>query len=184
MIRVRTHNISAFLVDGLTWSVIDYTKDDPLQVIPPRSVDFIFDTTGQAVAFLPLLVKGSGLVVSIATMPSGATLQNSSVMNGPDRPRLPIAARLFLDASDALRQLKARYYGVGYKFMFVNPNGKDLGLLGGYAEQGLLRPVVGARVDMRDLDRVREACAQTYRGKGALGKTVFDVVKDVNIGQV
>lgn len=156
-------------------TVIDYTKDDPLMVIPAQSVDFIFDTTGQAVEFLPLLTKGSGLVVSIATMPSGYTLQNSSVMDTPDRPRLPLAARLFLDGTDAVRKLKAFYYGVGYQYMFLDPNGKDLAVLRELVEAGLLRPVVGARVDLQDIEKVREACWQAYKGKGAIGKTVLEV---------
>ncbi|TQW03288.1 alcohol dehydrogenase [Cordyceps javanica] len=160
---------------------IDYTKDDPVNTIPAGSVDFIFDTTGQATEFMPLLVKGSGLVVSISTAPSGATLQNSSVMNTPDKPRLPIVARVFLDATDQLRKLRARFYGVEYKYIFLDPNGEDLALLKDGAEQGKLRAVVGSRVDLKNIDKVREACWQTYKGKGGLGKTVFEVKQD---GQV
>ncbi|KAM3512392.1 hypothetical protein MY11210_003958 [Beauveria gryllotalpidicola] len=163
--------LGAHVVD----QVIDYTKEDPIKTIPAASVDFIFDTTGQATEFMPLLVKGSGLVVSVSTVPSGATLQNSSFMDTPDRPRLPIAVRVFLDATDQLRKLKARFYGVEYKYIFVEPSGKHLALLGDAAEQGKLRPVVGLRVDLGDIDKVREACWQTYNGKGGLGKTVFEV---------
>ncbi|KAJ2961974.1 hypothetical protein NQ176_g10969 [Zarea fungicola] len=57
----KVSKVPELLGENVVDQIIDYTKDDPLQVIPPRSVDFIFDTTGQAVAFLPLLVKGSGL---------------------------------------------------------------------------------------------------------------------------
>lgn len=159
----------------ITDAVIDYTKDDPLKTIPAGSVDFIFDTTGQATEFMPLLVKGSGMVVSISTAPSGATLQNSSIMDTPEKPRLPIVARVFLDATDQVRKLKARYYGVEYKYIFMDPNGKDLALLKYAAEEGKLRPVVGLRVDLGDIGKVREACWQTYKGKGGLGKTVFEV---------
>ncbi|OAA69164.1 Alcohol dehydrogenase superfamily, zinc-type [Cordyceps fumosorosea ARSEF 2679] len=158
--------------------IIDYTKDDPVKAIPAGSVDFIFDTTGDATKLLPLLVKGTGLVVSVATTPSAATLQNSSVMDVPGRPRVPLAGRLFLDATDQLRKLKARCYGVEYKFLSLDPNGKDLAVLRDAVEQGQLRPVVGWRVDFKDIDKVREACWQTYNGKGGLGKTVFVVKKD------
>lgn len=158
--------------------MIDYTKTDPLKAIPAQSVDFIFDTTGQATDFMPLLVKGSGLVVSIATTPSGATLQNSSVMDTPDKPRLPVVARVFLDATDGLRKLKARFYGVEYKYIFINPNGKDLTDLKDAADEGKLRPVVGLRVDLCNIEKVREACWQTYKGKGGVGKTVFEVKQD------
>ncbi|PQK17532.1 hypothetical protein BB8028_0008g00420 [Beauveria bassiana] len=163
--------LGAHVVD----QVIDYTKENPTKKIPAGSVDFIFDTTGQATEFMPLLVKGSGLVVSVSTGPSGASLQNSSFMDTPDKPRLPIAVRMFLDATDQLRKLKARYYGVEYKYIFLESSGKHLALLGDAAEQGKLRPVVGLRVDLGDIDKVREACWQTYKGKGGLGKTVFEV---------
>ncbi|EGX88787.1 alcohol dehydrogenase, putative [Cordyceps militaris CM01] len=155
--------------------IIDYTKEDPIKSIPAGSVDFIFDTTGQATEFLPLLVKGSGLVVSISTAPSGATLQNSSFMGTPEKTRLPIVVRVFLDAADQLRKLRALFYGVEYKYLFMEPNGRDLALLRDAAEKGELRPVVGLRVDFGDIDKVREACWQTYKGKGGLGKTVFEV---------
>ncbi|KGQ06466.1 Reticulon-4-interacting protein 1 [Beauveria bassiana D1-5] len=163
--------LGAHVVD----QVIDYTKENPTKKIPAGSVDFIFDTTGQATEFMPLLVRGSGLVVSVSTGPSGASLQNSSFMDTPDKPRLPIAVRMFLDATDQLRKLKARYYGVEYKYIFLESSGKHLALLGDAAEQGKLRPVVGLRVDLGDIDKVREACWQTYKGKGGLGKTVFEV---------
>ncbi|KAJ3473298.1 hypothetical protein NLG97_g10389 [Lecanicillium saksenae] len=155
----KVPKVPELLGENVVDQIIDYTKDDPIKTIPAQSVDFIFDTTGQATEFMPLLVKGTGLVVSIATTPSGATLQNSSVMNVPNRPRLPIAARVFLDATDGLRKLKARFYGDA-------------------AEEGKLRPVVGLRVDLKNIDKVREACWQTYKGKGGLGKTVFEVKQD------
>lgn len=50
--------------------------------------------------------------------------------------------------------------------------------LTGYVESGKVKPVVGAKVDMRDIKAVREACDQTYKGKGGLGKTVFEMIKD------
>ncbi|TQV92751.1 hypothetical protein V2A60_009216 [Cordyceps javanica] len=177
----KVPKVPELLGDNVVDQVIDYTKDDPVNTIPAGSVDFIFDTTGQATEFMPLLVKGSGLVVSISTAPSGATLQNSSVMNTPDKPRLPIVARVFLDATDQLRKLRARFYGVEYKYIFLDPNGEDLALLKDGAEQGKLRAVVGSRVDLKNIDKVREACWQTYKGKGGLGKTVFEVKQD---GQV
>lgn len=63
-------------------------------------------------------------------------------------------------------------------YHFLDPNREDLDALKGYVESGKLTPVVGARVDMRDIKAVREACDQTYKGKSGLGKTVFEVIKD------
>lgn len=133
---------------------------------------------GQAVDLMPLLTKTTGLVVSISTTPSGSTLQNASVMDTPDKPRLPIAVRMFLDATDALRRLRARFYSVSYKYLFLDPNGKDLATLGEAMTEGKLRPIVGSRVDMRDIEKVREACWQSYKGKGGLGKTVFEIKEE------
>lgn len=159
-------------------SVIDYTKTDPLAAIPLRSVDFLFDTTGQAMQFLPLLVRSTGMVVSISTKPSAATLQASSVMKRPDNPRIPFYGRIFLDLGDSINKLRAYYYGVEYKYWFLAPNAKDLDTLRGYVEEGKLLPVVGARVDMMDIDQVREVCQVIYNGKGGLGKTVIEVIKE------
>lgn len=155
--------------------VIDYTKEDPSTVIPRQSVDFFFDTTGQAMEFLSLMVPSTSCIVSISTAPSAATLQSSSVMQRPDNPSIPLIGRLFLDGADALRRLRAWRWGVTYMYWFLDPNAEDLKTLTGYVEKGKLVPVVGARVDMRQIDKVREACSLTYKGKGGLGKTVFEI---------
>lgn len=63
-------------------------------------------------------------------------------------------------------------------YHFLDPNREDLDTLTGYVDSGKVKPVIGAKVDMRDIKAVREACDQTYKGKGGLGKTVFEVIKD------
>lgn len=156
--------------------VIDYTKQDPLAVVPQRSIDFLFDTTGQAMQFLSLMVPSTSLIVSISTKPSAATLQASSVMQRPDNPRIPWFGRLYLDAGDMLRRLRAWWWHVEYIYWFLDPNGHDLATLTVYVEEGKLLPVVGARVNMKDINRVRDACQLVYNGKGGLGKTVFDIL--------
>ncbi|KAL2133186.1 hypothetical protein VTI74DRAFT_2794 [Chaetomium olivicolor] len=169
--------IPELLGEGVVDQVIDYTKQNPLDVIPPRSVDFLFDTTGQAMQFLSLMVPLTSSIVSISTTPSATTLQASSVMQRPDNPRIPLFARVFLDVADALRRLRARRWGVTYMYWFLEPNKEDLDTLTGYVEEGKLTPVVGARVDMRDINKVREACELTYKGKGGLGKTVIEITQ-------
>lgn len=161
-----------------TITVIDYTKQKISEAIPPKSVDFCFDTTGQSMEFLSRMVPSTSMIVSISTTPSASTLQTSSVMRRPDNPRIPFAGRVFLDAADAVRRLRAWRWGVTYMYHFLDPNREDLDTLSGYVENGKVKPVVGARVDMRDIKVVREACDQTYKGKGGLGKTVFEVIQD------
>ncbi|KAM5386592.1 hypothetical protein ACJZ2D_000555 [Fusarium nematophilum] len=156
--------------------VIDYTKQDPKTVIPSRSVDFVLDTTGEAMAYLHLMVPSTGLIVSISTQPSGAQLQQSSVMRRPDNPRLPWYGCMVLNALDTYRRARARRWGVAYEYLFLDPNATDLATLSQYVEEGKVVPVVGTRVNIRDIDQVREACGMVYRGKGGVGKTVIEVV--------
>lgn len=158
--------------------VIDYTKEDPTKTIPPSSVDFLFDTTGQAMQLLSLMVPSTSLIVSVSTSPSAATLQEASVMQRPDNPRIPWAGRLLLDSADAVRRLRARRWGVSYMYWFLKPNGKDLETLATFVEEGKLRPVVGSVVDMRNIESVREACMLSYKGKGGIGKTVLEVIHE------
>lgn len=80
-----------------------------------------------------------------------------------------------LDTMDALRRLRAWRWSVTYMYWFLKPNGEDLTALSGFAEEGKLLPLVGTRVSLEDIEKVREACMLSYRGKGGIGKTVFEV---------
>lgn len=156
--------------------VIDYTKEDVTQVIPRGSVDFILDTTGDSMSFLHLMTLSTGVIVSIATQPSGTQLQQSSVMKRPDDPRLPWFARMVLNMVDSYRKARAKRWRVKYEYLFLDPNAKDLETLALHAEKGDVLPVVGCKVNFRDIDGVREACTTVYNGKGGLGKTVFTMI--------
>lgn len=131
--------------------------------------------------FLSLVVPKSGLVVSISTKPSATTLQASSVMQRPDNPQIPWYARLFLNAEDSVRQLRASRWNVKYMYWFLQPNGQDLAELTKYVDEGKLVPIVGSRVKLRDMEKVKEACEVIYKGKGGLGKTV---IEDIQSGHV
>lgn len=137
----------------------------------------MFDTTGEAMTFLSRIVPKTGLIVSISTKPSATTLQASSVMQRPDNPRIPLVGRVFLNASDAVRRLRAWRWDAGYMYWFLDPNGEDLDTLRQFVEEGKVTPVVGSKVDMRDIEKVKEACGLVYKGKGGLGKTVLEVIQ-------
>ncbi|KAK7445925.1 hypothetical protein Landi51_07852 [Colletotrichum acutatum] len=156
--------------------LIDYTKEDVSQAIPRGSVDFILDTTGDSMSFLHLMTPSTGVIVSIATQPSGTQLQQSSVMKRPDDPSLPWLARMVLNMVDSYRRARARRWGVKYEYLFLDPNAKDLETLALHAEKGDVLPVVGCKVDFMDIDGVRDACTTVYNGKGGLGKTVFTMI--------
>lgn len=147
-----------------------------MQLIPRGSVDFILDTTGQAMQFLSLMTPATSLIVSISTTPSGAQLQASNVMRRPDNPRVPWGMRVALDAVDGVRRLRAWRWGVGYEYMFLEANAGDLGEVAGFVDRGGLVPVVGETVELRDVEAVRAACVRVYQGKGGVGKTVVRVV--------
>ena len=149
-----------------------------MKLIPAGSVDFFFDTTGQAMQFLSHMVPSTGVVVSISTKPSGATLQGCSDFQRPDNPRLPWYGRAFLDADDAVRRLRAWRWGITYLYWFLQPNGTDLETLSNFVGEGQLRPVVGSTVDIRDIEKVKDACMLSYGAKGGLGKTVFEIVQE------
>ena len=148
-----------------------------MKVIPPGSVDFILDTTGEAMRFLSLMTPWTSFLASIATQPSGDVLQNSSLMRRPDNPRLPWLARIGLNVADAIRRARAKRWHVEYEYFFLEPNAEDLETLSKHVEQGALVPVVGSRVPLQDIEKVREACGLVYKGKGGIGKTIIEVAQ-------
>lgn len=121
------------------------------------------------------------MIVSISSTPSGsviqATLAHQTPENTPTR-KVPFLIKTFLDASDAVRRFQAKRGGVGdYQFLFVAENGEELEELKGYVEAGKLKPVVGSTVDVRDIEKLRQACNLTNQGKGPVGKTVLEIIK-------
>lgn len=157
-------------------TVIDYTKTDPRSAIQAGSVDFLFDTVGQAMDFLVLMRPETSRIVSVATMPSGDQLQASSMMELPHKPTVPLPFRLALNGLDYVRQLRARRYGTHYSYFFLESSSDDLDELRKYVEEGKLKTVVGTSVDLRDIQAVRDACQVVYSGKGGLGKLVIRVI--------
>ena len=130
--------------------------------------------------YLGLMRSGSGCIISISTAPSGTQLQDSAVMRLPHHPTVPLVPRVALNVMDFTRKLRARRYGVSYSYMFLEPSGEDLDKLRGYSEEGKMKQVVGATVDMRDITEVRKACQVVYSNQGGLGKMVIRVAKAGN----
>lgn len=138
-------------------------------------MDFLFDTIGSAMEYLCLMKPQSGRIVSVATMPSGDQLQDSSILDVPNKPKMPAVFRMGLNALDCVRKLRARRYGVEYSYMFLESSGQDLDELRGYVEEGRLKTVVGNVVELSDIEAVRSACQVVYSGKGGIGKVVVRV---------
>ncbi|KAI2081174.1 hypothetical protein LOZ36_006269 [Ophidiomyces ophidiicola] len=172
----KVPKIKELLGEGTVDEIIDYTKVEPRMVIEHGTVDFLFDTVGQSMEYLCLMRLNSGRIVSIATVPSGEQLQNSSLMRQPHLPSIPAPLRMGLNVMDSVRKFRARRYGVDYSYMFLESSGADLDELRKYVEEGKLKTVVGTIADLRDVDAVRKACQIVYSGKGGLGKVVIRVV--------
>ena len=153
--------------------VIDYTTTDAVAAIPPKSVDFMFDTTGQSMEFLSRMVPETGLIISIATMPSGAQMQSSS-----DFGHVPFVVSTVLDTLDSVRRWRARRWSVRYEYLFLELNGQDLDELRTHVDHGKVKSVVGLTVPLEDIEQVKKAAMTSYQGKGGIGKTVFTMAVD------
>jgi NADPH:quinone reductase-like Zn-dependent oxidoreductase len=128
--------------------------------------------------YLSLMRPKTGCIISISTTPSGDQLQNSTLMELPHRPALPLPIKLALNFMDSIRKFRARRYGVSYSFMFLEGSGEDLDELRDHVETGKLRTVVGMTAPLKDLKAVQEACQVVYSGRGGLGKVVIKVVDE------
>ncbi|GFG17889.1 Reticulon-4-interacting protein 1 -like protein, mitochondrial [Aspergillus udagawae] len=157
-------------------TIIDYTKTDPKTVIPPQSVDFLFDTTGDSMTYLSLM-RPTSVIVSIAILTSGDVLQNSSIMRlspeSNDRATVPFPIRIALNVLDRIRTIRASRRGVKYSAIFLEPNAKDLDSIREWVDSGKLRTVVGTKVPYKDLEAVRKACQVVFGSKGGVGKSVI-----------
>ncbi|KAK1145249.1 hypothetical protein N8T08_004402 [Aspergillus melleus] len=170
----KVPKVPELLGEKVVDEIIDYRKTNPLTTIPAKSVDFIFDTVGQAMEFLPLM-RPDGYIISIATLPSGNDMQNWDLLHVPHKPTIPIYVRIPLNLMDAYRRRKARRYGVQYEYLLLEPNGKDLDFLTEFVEDGRLTPVVGTVVKFDDIEAVRKACQVVYDGQGGIGKAVISM---------
>lgn len=125
--------------------------------------------------FLSLMTPSTSTIVSISTLPSGTQLQQSAVMRRPDQPKMPLWIYYGLNLMDAVSKFRARRWGVDYQYMFLDSTGKDLDEIAGFVEQGLLKPVVGSKADLQDLEGVKKLAGLAYAGKGGLGKAIIEV---------
>ncbi|RMZ82878.1 hypothetical protein DV737_g1875, partial [Chaetothyriales sp. CBS 132003] len=85
----KVPKVPELLGEGVVDQIIDYTKESATASIPRASVDFLLDTTGQSMQFLSLMVPSTSSIVSISTLPSGTQLQESPLMQRPDKPPMP-----------------------------------------------------------------------------------------------
>lgn len=167
----KINKVESLLGKGIVDQIIDYTKEDPANVLASRSVDFLFDIIdGKGLASLNLMKKG-GVIVSVTSLPFGADLKRVA-------PGLPLPIRLTLDGIGAVKQYRAGRYSVEYRSMFVRGSAEDLNRLSDWIDKGLVRPIVGRVSKLDDLNEVREGCIEVFNGKGGTGKFVIKLDDD------
>jgi NADPH:quinone reductase-like Zn-dependent oxidoreductase len=139
--------------------VIDYTTDDLSRI--GKDFDAGFDLIGGATLDKMFKIMKPGTrIVSVAAVPEP---QTARLDLGGRR----ILAMAFWAISYGVRQ-RARRAGVGYRYMFMHPSGKDLAQLADLIEQGRLRAVVDRTYPFAE---IAEALDYVERGR-AKGKVV------------
>jgi NADPH:quinone reductase-like Zn-dependent oxidoreductase len=147
--------------------IIDYTEKDPAKTIPAGSIDFMFDTMGQAMQSLHLMKRG-GLILTVSGIPFGPELKAVA----PDMPK--IIRGILFPIGKAL-QYRAGRYGTEYHCVFMKPSAKDLKRMTEWIDRGKLKPVVGRVAELDNLQEVRDGCQEVFSHKGGVGKFVIQI---------
>ncbi|KAF7594219.1 DNA-directed DNA polymerase [Aspergillus hancockii] len=168
----KVASVGELLGDSTVDEIIDYKKSDPKAVIPAHSVDFLFDTVGCSMEYLPLLRPG-GCIISISTLPPGNSLQCSDLMHLPHKPVIPVYVRVALNLQDYFTTRRARCKNVHYEYIFTEQSGQDLDMLKRWVEEGKLKPVVGKIVKFSDIEAVRQASQVVFDGHGGIELACF-----------
>lgn len=159
--------LSNLLGEGLVDQIIDYTEEDVLKQIGQGTVDFMFDTTFQSMAFLSLLKPGSGVVLSVYGK-SGDTMAK-------DWPLTPWILIKIMNAVDAMFKWRARRWGVRYEHAFSQMSGENAEAIDLWVREGKLKPIVGGIIEWDDLESVRKIGHMVGSAKGAVGKYVLRI---------
>lgn len=146
--------------------IIDYKKENFEKVL--KDIDFIYDTTGEAEKSFSI-VKKNGKVRSISTIPDSSVVE-SQKKNGWNP---PFYSSTILDLASSKIRFNAWYYGVDYKYTFMQANGDDLSKITKYIEDGLIKPVVDKVFELKDF---KDAFSYLETGR-ASGKVIVSIIK-------
>ncbi|WP_439030827.1 alpha/beta fold hydrolase [Gordonia terrae] len=138
--------------------VIDYRDQDFVAELADSPVDLVLDTQGGETTSRSLeVVRPGGLVVGIAGTPDPGLAEQAGA---------PLPVKLALGAMSAGLRLRARKLGVGYKFLFIEPDGTTLETLVRLVDSGTLRPVVDRVLPFHHtLDAMQQVLSGGRRGK-------------------
>ena len=154
-----TRNIDLVRSLGAT-TIVDYTKQDFTKEL--KDLDAVFDTLGETELQDLAVVKPGGVVVGIGGLPDEEFARARKVS-------LPV--RLALRVLTARRRRAYAKAGVRFRYLFMRPDGAQLGRLGAWAQQGALKPVIHAIFPFAE---VKAAFEELERGR-ARGKIVVQI---------
>jgi NADPH:quinone reductase-like Zn-dependent oxidoreductase len=139
--------------------VIDYTAQELSEA--GRSLDAGLDLVGgKTLAQMFDIMKPGARIVSVAALPEPQT----AIKDLGGRPAL---SALFWMISFGIRS-RARRAGVGYRYLFMHPSGRDLAVLAELIEQGKLKVIVDRTYPFA---QIADALAYVESGR-AKGKVV------------
>ncbi|MEU1953479.1 alpha/beta fold hydrolase [Nocardia rhamnosiphila] len=138
--------------------VIDYRDEDFVDKLAGSPVDLVLDTQGGETTTRSLeVLRPRGLVVGIAGTPDPGLAEQAGA---------PLTVKLALRAMSAGLRHRARKLGVGYTFLFIEPDGTTLDSLARLVDNGALRPVVDRVLPFQHtLDAMQQVLAGGRRGK-------------------
>ncbi|KAF2971006.1 hypothetical protein GQX73_g2571 [Xylaria multiplex] len=154
---------------GLVDQVVDYKVTRRLtDAIPTGSVDFVLNTQWDLIGTFALADPERGVVVSISSAPHPSLF----------REMLPTAPFWIFWALAVVQWYYAfKLRGTSIKYTFVSGNfgvREDVERTGEFIATGKVK-AVKRMVDLEDIEAVKEACEQVYRGKGGIGKLVIKI---------
>lgn len=144
--------------------VIDYRSKEFADVLADYDVVLHSQGTDDLVKSLKIL-KSGGRLVSISGPVDPAFAQAR---------KLNIVQRMAVQLLSLRARLLAHKFGVSYRFMFMNPDGPQLGKIAQLVENGQIRPVTDR---VFRFNQVNEAFAYLDSGR-ATGKVVVDILAD------
>ena len=168
--------IGQYLGDDIVDEVFDYTQVNVARAVGKGVVDFVFDTTGLAKDYLPMIKRG-GFCLSIARLPPGSALKDESP-DAPQQSRVACIGQNVMDGMDtAFRTWAKTLYGVKYVYQKTEPNAEDMHALSELVEVKQVKAIVGKTAHLSELAEIRKTCMAMMKGKGSLGK--FVIVTDI-----
>ncbi|KAI1454550.1 GroES-like protein [Annulohypoxylon moriforme] len=163
---------------GLVDQTVDYTKyKDLTDAIPAQSVDFVYNTQWGVQGTFPLVKRDTGVVASIASIPTPELLRGGK--NGPGiLPPLPFFVYWF--AAIAQWYYAWKLSGTNIKHEFHSGNigvREDLERAGEILATGKVKTVKRV-VELEDIEAVRREAQKVATGKGGIGKLVIKIAQE------